>query len=279
MATVRKARRKTRLLHVPVPGKDYTLNLPKDHLSYSQVDLYRRCPEKYYRHYVLGEKEPTTVALVEGLVMSKCLEKSNLHRAKTGEHLCLSKVIKLHGREAKKGCRDLPGDGTERGISCEEIITRGINFLTKFWGPDEPDVEPAVIDGKPGAELEIKLEFGGIPFICVPDLIEEICVLDFKVVKSTRFLKAESDLQLSLYAVATSRTKVGYIVFCKKNGKIEWLTGERDLKRTRRWCDIVVGRVAFGISMGVFPPTDPSSDFLCNPRWCHWWDTCYGACS
>ena len=263
-----------KLLQVPRPGKDYTLNLPKPHLSYSQVDLYRRCPEKYYRRYILGIKEPTTWALAEGSVMAKVLEASNNGKVMEGKHLSLSVAKGFHGDVATDLCEGIQGDES----SLQEVISRGEKFLTKFWGLDGPDLEPCMVNGKPGVELEIQEEFGGVPFILIPDVIEEGCVVDGKVAGSTRFYNAEHDLQLSLYSVAAKRKKVGYLVFCKKSGKIEELWGERNLKRTRTWCDMLVGRVAFGISMGVFPPTDPAKDFLCNPKFCAHWDTCYGTC-
>jgi hypothetical protein len=263
-----------KLLEVPRPGKDYTLNLPKPHLSYSQVDLYRRCPEKYYRRYILGIKEPTTWALAEGSVMAKVLEGSNLHKVAHGKHVSLNRVKLLHHATATALCKDIQGDES----SLTEVISRGEKFLTKFWGLDGPDLEPCMVNGKPGVELEIQEEFGGVPFVLIPDVIEEGCVVDGKVAKTTRYYNAEHDLQLSLYAVAAKRKKVGYLVFCKQSGKIEELWGTRNLKRTRTWCDMLVGRVAFGISMGVFPPTDPAKDFLCNPKWCAHWDTCYGTC-
>ncbi len=50
------------------------------YVSVSQVLCYLRCPESYRRKYVLGEKEPPSVALVEGGAHHRALEQANRHQ-------------------------------------------------------------------------------------------------------------------------------------------------------------------------------------------------------
>ena len=51
---------------LPMPGVDYELDLPRQHLSYSQISLYLKCPAQYYHRYVLGMASPFSVHFFEG---------------------------------------------------------------------------------------------------------------------------------------------------------------------------------------------------------------------
>ena len=86
----------------PIAGKDYTLNLPSDHLSFSQIDQYLRCPQQYYRQRILKAPRVTTLAMAEGTAMSKLMEKTNLQYLKTGKHLSVEQAKTAWKRIWKK---------------------------------------------------------------------------------------------------------------------------------------------------------------------------------
>jgi hypothetical protein len=85
-------------------------------------------------------------------------------------------------------------------------------------------------------------------------------------------------LQLKLYAVATGKVRVGFIIFDKKKIDVSLKKAPLplNLERTRKWLEFQVGRVAQGISLGSFPPCSASDNALCSPKWCQHWDTCRG---
>jgi hypothetical protein len=115
-----------------------------------------------------------------------------------------------------------------------------------------------------------------VPFTGVIDLIEASCVTDFKVVSSARWYKAERSLQLALYAVHTKRSRVCYIVFDKKTGKVLYDPVPINLEWAKWFTESQIAHVAMGISNGVFPVSNPEDNNLCDERWCGHWDECYG---
>jgi len=252
-----------------LPGRDYELKLPKGHLSPSQITLFLQCGEKYYREYVLGQRGPLTWPLAEGQTMARTMEWANKAFLADGEHLHKEALLTVHRTYANEECEKATGDDCD----LQTVIDRGKEFLTKF---DHTQLNPVMVGTKPGVELAKTIKIAGVPIKLVVDLLESEGVIDFKVAASTRYYDGERDLQMSFYAVAFDRTDVSFCVFCKKKMEIAWVPGTRDLKKTKKWLEIVVSRVAHAISNGVFPPTNPAKDFLCSPKWCPHWETCYG---
>lgn len=252
-----------------LPGRDYELNLPKGHLSPSQILLYLQCAEKYRREYVEGIRGPLTWPLAEGQTMARTMERANKEFLVSERHIAKDRLLDWHRRYAKTECVNATGNDCD----LQTVIDRGKEFLTKF---DHTQLKPVMVGKTPGVEIAKTIKIAGVPIKLVADLLEAEGVIDFKVASSTRYYDGERDLQMSFYAVAFNRTDVSFCVFCKKKMEIAWVPGTRDLKKTKKWLEIVVSRVAHAISNGVFPPTNPAKDFLCSPKWCPHWETCYG---
>jgi hypothetical protein len=89
--TIRRKRmattKKVKLNRIPIAGKDYELNLPKGHLSVSQINQYLFCPTQYWLERVLGLKSVASVQMVEGTIWTKLMEATNLNYLLQGEHL------------------------------------------------------------------------------------------------------------------------------------------------------------------------------------------------
>ena len=160
----------------------------------------------------------------------------------------------------------------------DEVLDRGLKFIETFWetGSNGPDIEPQMIGDKPGCEAAFEIELAGIKIIGFADLVEDGNVSDYKVAKTARFYDVERSLQLSIYALAFEKRRVGYYVFEKKTGKVVELFANRNLKATRKWVEFVVGSVAQGISRSVFPPCQQENAFLCSEAWCPHYGTCAG---
>lgn len=254
-------------IKIPLPGKDYELKLPSDHLSWSQIELYLQDPIKYQFRYVHGMKEPKTPALAEGTAMTRLLELSGIRKIKKGKHLGLDDALKNYVKIADEEFKDLEDSGATE---------RADKFLRELWSSGEPPFLPVMVGKKPGCEYEFNVEIAGVPVLGYVDLVENDRVIDYKVGKDAYRYDPQTSVQLDLYAVALGRTQVGYVVFEKKSGKIHFKNGSRHLKTAKRWIEITVSRVAQGISAGIFPPSNPAQNSLCSSQWCHFWNLCYG---
>lgn len=255
---------------VPMPGKDYTLKLPKGYLSYSQLDTFLRCPMQYQFRYVAGRPSLTTSAAFEGTALAAALEAVG-RRIMEGKYKPeVSFALKEHAAFLKKESSSV--DRWDNGDDPKKLRERGEFFLASFFDQGHADqLKPVHV------EHEFITQIAGVEVRGVADVVEPNYVFDFKVYKSLRFLNAEKSLQLSLYAHVFQKTRVGYIVFLKEGKKpIEIVTAERDLEKTRKWLEITVSNVAMSISNGSFAPCNPSENFLCHSQWCESFGECYG---
>lgn len=259
---------------VLIAGEDYELKLPSPHLSYSQIDLYRKCPKKYFAQRILGQREPPSAAMCEGTTMGRTLEQSGKHFCIGGQHFSLEKVQEVHAEILPKEMKKAKASKAE----VREAGDRGKDFLATFWEMDggSPDFHPVLVEEKPGLEVKRTVEFAGVPVVVIPDVVEKNAILDFKVAGTKRFYNPEKSLQLTMYAAVFERPKVAYYVFEKKTGRVEYLYATRDVKKSRKWVTSVVSEVAYAISMGVFPKCAPEENFLCSEKWCGYWPSCMG---
>lgn len=258
------------LPEIKVAGEDYELNLPSDHLSFSQIDLYLRCPHQYYQQRILGKKEPPSPALVEGSILGKVLEDAGNVIIQKGKPPTLRQALALHKKHFGKEIKTVKNWGEQTPV---ELAGRGSKFIEMFWEHEINEMKPVTM------EKEFTLTLAGVDVTGFVDLLEEHVLFDFKCAKNTRFYNSTKSLQLAIYAVAMKISKVGYIVFCKDKMKIEYLPHTLNLTRAQRWVEFTVSRVAEGISKGIFPPCSPAENFLCSEKFCPAWSVCRGAMS
>jgi len=254
---------------IPLPGKDYELKLPSGHLSVSQIETYQKCPEQYRRRYVEKGPKVTSSPQFEGTALAYALEllgKSIIG----GCRMSLKDCIQTHARYVKTHASDV--DRWDNSDDPASLKVRAEIFLNAFW--DQGQAEALL---PKACEQEFKIEIAGVPVVGIADVVEENYVFDYKVYKSMRFLKPDRSLQLSMYAHAFQKARVGYIVFLKEGKKpLEIVSSTRNLETTKRWLEMVVSTTAQAISAGAFPVCNTAENFLCHPQFCDFWDQCYG---
>jgi RecB family exonuclease len=257
---------------VPIPGRDYELNLPKGYLSFSQIDAYLRCPQAYYRTYVLDGPRINSAEAFEGTCMAKTLEEMGNRKLK-GRKMVVARAVEWHKNYLVNHLDDVNQWNDQKPA---DLVKRGDSFLKRFWKQEEPLItKERLVAVEHGFEIEL----AGVPVRGVIDLLERNYCWDYKVrsKNSMRYLNVDRSLQLSLYAVATGKEKVGYIVFVKDDGSIVHKQSVRDLSRTKKWLEFTVSQVAQGISKGAFMPCNPADNFLCSSKWCPFFSECAGS--
>ena len=255
---------------VRVAGKDYTLKLPKDYLSFSQIDCYLTCPKQYEFSYVEGKKSAGTIEQFEGTVMHALLNDNSRYYIDKKKHMRMDDAEMLYTVQLQDHC-----DDTELKMTVKQkdaIQDRAMGFIEKFWREGKgPNIQPIA------CEERFEHRFAGVPVVGYIDLIEEWCVTDYKVTASSEYYDAEKSMQLDIYSVVSGKPVASYCCFEKRTGKIIWDTAQaRNLVKVNRWLQVVVSRVAEGISKGVFPPCDPNKNRWCSARWCAHHSYCAG---
>lgn len=254
------------------------LILPTPRLSFTQVAMYLKCPRQYHFRYVEGRKEPPGIALIEGSCHHEAIETANIHQIKTGDPMPTNLVQEKFSDEfatRQREVEDWADNTAPDGKATPDLIhERGQRIARTFAESIAPDYTPV------SAERELTISARGIPLVCYTDMETAASVFDYKVSKSNspyfRAGSAESSLQLSIYAQATAKTKVGFIGLLKnKPDDYKTVTATRTPGDWAYAEEVIVG-VAKAISAGAFPMCGPEQ-FLCAEKWCGYWHRCRGA--
>ncbi len=271
------------------------LHLPLPYLSVSQVEQYLRCPQQYYRRYILGQRRPPGVAMVQGTGVHAALETGYRHVITEKTVPKLDMVLSSYSDSMDKGLAEevVWSDDEDAGEAAKDpgaLKDQGVGLLTKWHTDKLPNVHPQ------SAEKSFITSFGDVPIVGRIDLIDRIdlpadpagesslvemhpmldAVVDSKVVGKTYPKgRVDASLQLSLYAHATGLPRQRYDFYCKtKVPKLAEVSTTRDAQQIR-WAVSVFNQVANAISAGSFPPTAPDS-WICSPKWCGYHAQCRG---
>lgn len=260
---------------LPMPGVDYELDLPAKHLSYSQISLYLKCPAQYYHKYVLGMSTPNSVYFFEGNCMDHVMETTARRWAKKGKHLSRLDAGKEYSEFFSKN------EGAVEqwfDIKPDDVIGRALSFISQVFdgnGKLLNVIQPRMIGRRVGTQLRWEREFAGVPVVGVTDLLTENRVWDYKVVGKTP--DAHNSLQLSFYSVAHDIANVGFFAFLKtKTPSVKLIPTTRRPRKTKQWLDVVVARVAMGISKKIWTPCEGELSWWCSEKWCSVWKECRG---
>jgi len=257
-------------------------NLPFDHISHSQISMYRRCPEQYRRRYIEGEKIPPGVSLLKGGAVHEGIKFNNRQKIETYEDLPGNQIIdcSVAGFEKRVGEEGyiLTKDEQSRGakIVLGEAKDR-VAYMSGFYREEmAPAIQPTL------AEERIMVNLPDIP----PVNMVLDCIDDKKRIRDSKLSKrkksekdVEGSMQLTLYAIAY-RVLTGElpdavifdVLIDKKNPEYQVLSSTRDMEDFRVGLEIVKA-VIEGISKGSFPPAAEGS-WACDPRYCGYYHTC-----
>jgi len=277
-------------------------NLPRTFMSYSQVNLFKICGERYRRSYVEDQPRGSSSNMAHGKMIHSVVE--DLNRAKlTGEYNDWGSSSALQYANDR--------------IS-EHMATAALGIET--WDPKVPDaqlfessardlvqiyVQERLPNTLPKA-LEVRVIDclnGSVPFQGYIDMVEHSImafvdengevpdILDLAAAQSTAFSASDkivdlkntgktygegrvaNSLQLSLYSKITGAERVGYDLLVQtKVPKFVQQEAWRTPPELEHAADVVED-VARSISAGIFPRTDPES-WVCSSKWCEYFSDC-----
>lgn len=266
-----------------VPVKSIPNEKPVDHISFSQVSMYLRCPKQYEFSYVKKLPRIPNMALAIGKGGHTALEYNAKQKIKTKKDLDTSDLLDLTSDFIDSETADVEDKKERQGGQTKDRAIAGIRIYRER---DAPKIMPAGVEVPFMLNLNETEEDNIEPIRIVKGYIDVIDtgekVSDYKFVNKRRG-QAEVDLspQLTLYSKVfhklTGRypAKVGYQMFLPGNKKeapdsefisrtAALMTPEAQEKRFRR-LRYQFQMVERGIRAGVFPPTD-------NPQTCSYCD-------
>ena len=246
------------------------IQLPKDHMSVSQVKMYQNCPKQYEFRYIDGLVSPPGVALVEGSSHHATLEINNKQKVKTHEDLDVKEVVSNFCDAFATKCKEIESWDDSK----DAVITRGKGLLEAYMDEHAPAIQPEAVE----MEVHYPLAVGNqdIDVLAYIDLIQKGMLSDYKCVKRTKSQRdADDDLQLAVYSTALDCENVEFICLAKtKVPKVTRVPSVVTATR-KKWAMQVMRSTIRAISAGVFPVCSPDN-FLCCQRFCGYWRKCRG---
>ena len=243
-----------------------------DHTSYSQINMWQRCPRQWYYRCVKGLKVPPSGALIEGSCYHTALEANFKQKIVTMEDLPVEQ------------CLDAFSDAWEARLQQEEIEwedkkpgqlkDEGIKLVGAYIDTTAPQVQPIEVE-KPYVR-----EVAGVKVVSVIDLIDE----DSRIIDHKTSSKAYSqdsvdkDDQLTTYAYMRNRAALCQIHVAVKPGvrtpaRIQVLKTYRTGAHMEWWHQMVT-EILKQMKTGVAPPRP--TGWWCSPRFCGFYSRCRG---
>lgn len=297
----------------PEPQHPYTL--PKPYLSASQISTYLRCPMQYEFRYIKGITSPPAVAMMVGSAVHSGLEMYYNDRLDKNpmkykpEQIAEFAITSLEEEVSEK---EIPLEGSEK----DDTVTHINNAVVPYVNHVGPHFDPISVESEIryistcGVEVLGYLDLERAPMKLeleadYPDpekretaaslgLGNRIC--DHKITgKKWALSQLENSLQFHLYVMATGKHNVEIHNVVKstktaasKVSEADFLLPSQDMTKNIRLLrhkfnpmhfhhiEVLIERVACGISSGVFTPTD-LGNWCCSERFCGYWYLCRGA--
>lgn len=272
---------------------DKTLNLPKNYLSPSAIDMYLKCPKKFEFHYVYGLTTPKTAALLKGSAIHKGIEvyyKLKLENVTDikSQDIADYAVTKLSdlAKEDDIKLSDVDKDAYSKEVfSATKCYINNIGEVTK----------PVAVEG------ELRCVIKGVPILGYTDLIREMTddeikyqnklvesgvlkeedsnvrtvVCDNKTSNKKWYQSnLENSIQLNLYSIGTgiAQQEIHNIVLGTTNSPIYRLKAVCSNDKANHVANIIRD-VAESITKGSFPRCSLGS-WWCTEKFCDFYDVC-----
>lgn len=246
------------------------------HFSFTQLNMFLRCPKQYYYRYIENKKIPPSGAMFQSSVIHKMLEHNYKQKLETYMDVSIPYIFDLFIHIFEESLINNEVNIRNKKEK-EDLINTGKDILLKFIIEICPSVRPKHIE----KTFEIKLQtFSNYSLIGVWDVIDENnVIIDNKVYsKKVSQTQIDNDLQLSIYSLAyrllnkqkENNLRLDIVV---KNSKLN----TQQLTTTRSYSDImftieVIQKAIKAIKKGIFVP-NPNS-FFCSKDYCGYFNIC-----
>ena len=265
----------------------------KEHLSYSQLNTYLRCGMQYRYSYVLGIKEPPSLAPSAGTAGHTAVEMDSRRKIRTGANMPIDEMLDLFSTSFTKETEDVVLKPDEdKGRTKDDLV----HSLAMYHGTLAKEMLPLVVEKSFRLDLAIEKVR---PVVGRIDLInlqgKAVGIWDNKFTMNRRpksQMEADTSIQLTTYDMAIKQ-ETGKDV--SRLGLIQFIPPGRDSSRSPAVINVVershaammpearearAARVKYqyetaerGIKEAIFIPTD--NPIVCG--WCGYRDRCQNA--
>lgn len=250
-----------------------------DHLSYSSVSTYLRCPRSWRYRYLEKVASPVGVALPFGSAFHEAVEQY-LTMRHSGDALPPAELFDAAWQTQLERREDIDW----RDETPDSMLDLGTRMLTDDGVLAQLDsIKPLVLDDVPVIEKRVSMTVPGvpIPIIGYIDLITDDGVPGDLKTSSRKWYgdKAEKEMQPVFYLATLNQEgyelnperRFRHYVFTKTKAPAAQVLETTRTVADMMWLFGLIGEVWQAIVAGAFPP-NPGS-WLC-PKYCDYSDIC-----
>jgi len=253
----------------------------RDYISWSQINMWRRCPKQYYWRYERGLIERPGGALLLGSACHVAEEKSGKNYIEKKTHLETVEVVDVFSDTFEQKVDEVGGKKEVEWLeeSKDGIKDDGVNMLRLFHPTIGVKAKPKLIEQAFNFELEDGLKVSGI----IDRIEEDDAIIDYKTTaKKKPDDSIFKDEQVKLYQLAVpeaTKLKQEVLGRRKNKGKNTYFVQELErLPATDEELNKTIENImdiAEAVKKGVFPKCDPLS-YNCSEAYCGFYHTCMG---
>lgn len=250
----------------------------KPHLSFSQINMFLRCPRQYYYKYILGETRPPSGAMMQSKCWHQAVEANYEQKIVTGQDMPLDEVQSIFSDRFDHDFHE-----TEFDLGVNETVhglkDQGVEITTEHHLTIAPTVTPKHVEHPFRISLGEEFPYDLLGYW---DLIEDDDrIVDNKAYKRTPSQKdLDKDLQFTAYSagfrVSEGRIEPGLrmdaVVKNKKPKTVQLYTTRTN--QEIQWFFRLVEQVTAAIKSENFFPNPQG--WHCSPDFCGYWNQCKG---
>jgi len=238
-----------------------------DHVSHSQLNMWRRCPRQWESKYIHGLFGPASDSLILGSCYHEALEQNFKFKLKSGEDLDFDILYDVYSTawEEYKNKNEILWQKNTEG----DAKDLGWLLVEKYMDDVAPTVVPQLVE-----EWYTKY-LGGTKFVLRMDLMDQNgAVIDHKTA-ARRYNEEDvhKDPQASATAFVLGRPIVFYnhVAIKTHNPMIQIVKSARNNADIKWWTDWAIAIIEH-MKSGYAPPNDDG--WWCNPRYCNIYHEC-----
>jgi len=239
-----------------------------DHISHSQVNLWKRCPRQWEAKYILGVREKPNENLIIGSCYHSALEENFRFKLETNEDLDMDIIYDVFStawanyKERNDGIRWVKLDEGKAKDLCYSLVECYMDSIA-------PLIYPLEIEQRYDSSV------AGVNFVLILDLIDQNgAVIDHKT-SARAYLESDvhKDPQASATAFVLGRPIVFYNHVAVKSKtpyiqKVKTIRSEADIN----WWVNQTTAIVEHMKSGYAPPND--GGWWCSPAYCPIYEDC-----
>lgn len=250
----------------------------KRHLSFTQLNMFLRCPRQYEYRYVRGLKVPPSGAMVQSRVWHQTVERNYRQKIQSDHDLAVGEMQEFFAAQfdATVTSEEI---AFEPGEKPGRLKDQGTAIVAAHHKTIAPDVRPLLVEERFTVGLGEDFPFD---LVGVWDLVErDGTIADNKAYgKTPRQEDLDKDLQFTAYALAFRATRGAIEPGLRMDAVVKRANPRALQLHTRRtnedcrWLLRLIEQVGTAIDSGIFFPNP--NGWHCSPRFCGFYGRCQG---